>query len=50
VPVFFDYGHVDVAYPFDSSFAKNNPVCWHSMETYLHWLDPNLALDPACQP
>jgi predicted lipase len=49
-PVVFDYDHVDVAYPFDSSgFAKNNTVCWHSMETYLHWLDGNTALLPACR-
>jgi len=51
VPVVLDYGHVDVAYPFDSSeFAKNNLLCWHSMTTYLHWLDPDSTLLPECAP
>jgi predicted lipase len=51
VPVVLDYGHVDVAYPFDSSgFAKNNPLCWHSMETYLHWLNRDSALLQECVP
>jgi hypothetical protein len=49
VPVILDYGHVDTAYPFDSAtFAKNNVLCWHSMETYLHSLDAKSALLPEC--
>jgi hypothetical protein len=48
-PILLDYGHVDAAYPFDSSkFAKNTLTCWHSMETYLHSLDPTFALLPCC--
>jgi Lipase (class 3) len=49
VPILLDYGHVDLVCPFDSSlFAKNNLHCWHAMETYLHWLDPDSALLPEC--
>jgi hypothetical protein len=51
IPIVLDYGHVDVACPFDSSgFAKNNPLCCHTMETYLHWLDSNSPLLPECVP
>ncbi|MGA8442025.1 MAG: hypothetical protein WB762_08915 [Candidatus Sulfotelmatobacter sp.] len=40
VPVLLDYDHVDPAYWFCTSlFAEHNPVIWHAMETYLHWLD-----------
>jgi hypothetical protein len=49
IPIVLDYGHVDDAYPFDSAgFAKNNMACWHSMKTYLHWLEPNSAVLPEC--
>jgi hypothetical protein len=49
IPIVLDYEHVDVAYPFDSSdFVKNNPVCWHSIETYMHALDPASPLSPDC--
>jgi Lipase (class 3) len=48
-PILLDYGHVDLACPFDSSpFAKNNLHCWHDMRTYLHWLNPASALLPEC--
>jgi hypothetical protein len=51
VPIVLDYGHVDVAYPFNSSgFAKNNLLCWHTMETYLHWLDSRSPLLSQCVP
>ena len=47
----FPYDHVDTEYSFNSSgTAKNNPVCWHSMDTYLHWLDPTHAVLPKCAP
>jgi hypothetical protein len=50
IPILLDYAHVDAACPFDSSpFAKNGPECWHSMDTYLHWLDPNHPPLPQCQ-
>jgi hypothetical protein len=49
IPCVLDYGHVDTAYPFNSSdFAKNNLLCSHTMETYLRWLDPSGKLLPEC--
>jgi len=51
IPIVLDYSHVDLACPFDSStFAKNNLLCWHTMETYLHWLDASSTLLPECVP
>jgi hypothetical protein len=51
IPVVLEYDHVDTAYAFKSSdFAKNSLVCWHAMETYLHWLDASYALRPECKP
>ena len=51
IPVLLDYAHVDIACPFNSShFAKNSLVCWHSMETYLHWLDSSVPLLSQCIP
>jgi triacylglycerol lipase len=49
IPFLLDYEHVMVAYPFDSSrFAKKNLGCYHSVCTYLHWLDNSLPLAPEC--
>jgi predicted lipase len=49
IPFILDYEHVDVAYSFDSSsFAKKNLGCYHSMDTYLHWLNNSLPLAPEC--
>jgi hypothetical protein len=51
IPIVLDYGHVDIGCAFNSSdFAKNNLLCWHTMETYLHWLDKNSPLLPECVP
>jgi predicted lipase len=51
IPVVLEYDHVDTAYPFTSSdFAKNSLVCWHAMETYLHWLDGSSPLRAECVP
>jgi len=51
IPIVLDYGQVDTAYPFDSSpFAKNNALCWHVLETYLHSLDKTYPLQPECVP
>jgi len=51
IPLLLEYDHVDTAYPFTSSdFAKNSLVCWHAMETYLHWLKPSSPLRPECVP
>ena len=50
LPPFFDYQHVETAYEFSSSgVVKWSPVCWHSMSTYLHWLDPKIDVDPQCK-
>jgi predicted lipase len=49
IPFVLDYEHVAVAFPFDSSrFAKQNLGCYHSVDTYLHWLDNGLQLAPEC--
>ena len=49
IPFILDYEHVAVAYPFDSwLFAKKNLGCYHSVDTYLHWLDNSLPLAPEC--
>jgi hypothetical protein len=51
VPMLFDYEHVNTLYDFSSSGeVRWNPLCWHSMTTYLHWLDPTIALDAECKP
>ena len=49
IPFILDYEHVAVAYPFDSwLFAKKNLGCYHSIHTYLHWLNSSLPLAPEC--
>jgi hypothetical protein len=49
IPLLFDYEHVNLDCPFDSSaFARTNPSCSHAMETYLHWLDATSPLKPEC--
>jgi predicted lipase len=49
IPIVAHYAHVDTEYSFDSSlFAKNGLVCWHCMETYLHWLDGGYGLLGEC--
>jgi len=49
IPLILDYEHVAVACPFDSSlFAKKNLGCYHSIDTYLHWLNGSLPLAPEC--
>ena len=51
IPLLLEYDHVDTAYPFTSSaFAKHSLACWHSMGTYLHWLDASLPMDDSCRP
>ncbi len=50
IPMVLEYDHVDTEYSFRSSdFARNSLLCWHTMETYLHWLDPTFALLPECK-
>ena len=49
IPVILEYDHVDTEYSFSSAgFAQNNPVCWHVMETYLHFLDTTLPVRQGC--
>jgi hypothetical protein len=49
IPLVLDYLHVDTEYLFDSTaFAKKSLVCFHAMETYLHWLNPQSAVRPEC--
>jgi lipase (class 3) len=51
IPLLLEYDHVDTAYPFTSSdFAKESLVCWHAMETYLHWLKASSPLRQECVP
>jgi hypothetical protein len=51
IPILLPYQHVNTLYAFSSAGMVNfNPSCWHSMKTYLHWLDSNQKLDPDCVP
>lgn len=50
---FFDYQHVATPYEFSSKGVVKggfSPACWHSMSTYLHWLDASIDVDPECKP
>jgi hypothetical protein len=50
IPLLLPYQHVDTLYGFSSAgMVAFNPSCWHSMRTYLHWLEPTQALDAACR-
>ena len=50
IPVLLDYDHVDTPYSFSSSgFTKNNPLCWHVLETYLHELDDTFPVRHGCE-
>ena len=43
------YRHVETGYEFSSAgVVRCSLACWHSMRTYLHWLDSTLPLDPNC--
>jgi hypothetical protein len=45
------YRHVNDAYEFSSAGqVRFNPSCWHSMLTYLHWLDPSRQVRSNCKP
>jgi hypothetical protein len=47
---FFNYQHVAMPYRFSSvGEVKWNPRCWHSMSTYLHWLDSTISVDEKCR-
>jgi len=51
IPLFFGYRHVETAYKFSCrGMVKCKLTCWHSMGTYLHWLDGDLDVDPECKP
>jgi predicted lipase len=48
-PALLGYGDVDQLYEFNSwGMVGFSPSCWHSMLTYMHWLDPKVQLDPNC--
>lgn len=50
IPFILDYEHVATAYSFDSwLFAKKNLGCYHSLDTYLHWLNNSLPLAGSCK-
>jgi hypothetical protein len=49
IPFILDYEHVDAETIFDSTgFAKKNLGCYHSIDTYLHWLDNKLGVASEC--
>jgi hypothetical protein len=49
VPFIVDYEHIDAASNFDSwLFAKKNLGCYHSIDSYLHWLNSGHSLAPEC--
>ncbi len=49
IPFVLDYEHVSTGYSFNSSsFARRNLGCYHSIDTYLHWLDHSLPLAREC--
>jgi lipase (class 3) len=50
IPVLFGYEHVATESAFSSAgVVKWNPGCWHSMYSYLHWLDPSIGVDAKCK-
>jgi triacylglycerol lipase len=49
IPPLFAYQHVNTIYEFSAEGTEPNPGCWHSMDTYLHWLDPSLPVDDNCK-
>lgn len=49
IPLLLDYQHVNDVYSFTSAgVTRFNPVCWHDMGTYLHYLDANEQLKDGC--
>lgn len=49
IPLLLEYQHVDTLYAFSSAgWVAFNPICWHSMYTYLHWLDATQPLASGC--
>lgn len=43
------FEHVDRRQAYNSGFmVRWSPGCWHSLQTYLHLLDPKQPLDPGC--
>ncbi|HTX16400.1 MAG TPA: lipase family protein [Candidatus Baltobacteraceae bacterium] len=49
IPIVLDYEHVNDAYEINSSgYAKNNLLCWHEMQTYLHGLDQTFPVCAEC--
>jgi len=48
-PPLFGYDHVEEAYQINSGASTQcSLICYHSLETYLHSLDPTVPLDQGC--
>jgi hypothetical protein len=46
---FFGFWHVDTEFLYDSGWSTlPSPACWHSLDTYLHLIDPNQPLLASC--
>lgn len=51
IPFFLEYEHVETLYSFSSAGeVKAHVGCWHSLYTYMHWLDPRIPVVRACRP
>ncbi len=51
LPPGLEFRHVNQPEHIDSWFEVHaDPVCWHSMQTYLHVLDPTISIDEGCEP
>ncbi len=47
---FLGFQHVQTEYAYNSgSSVEWSPSCWHSLNTYLHLLDPKQPLPPGCR-
>ncbi len=47
---FLGFKHVDTLHPYNSGSSVNwSLACWHSLNTYLHLLDPKQPLDAQCR-
>jgi triacylglycerol lipase len=51
LPDRLEFKHVNQAHPINSWFEVHaDVICWHSMQTYLHVIDPTIPIDPSCAP
>jgi len=48
-PATMGYMHVDAVHPIDSTkVASSDPLCCHSLNTYMHMLDKSITLNAGC--